>query len=163
MLANPAELNYELLEQGAEKVGRWQTIRPEILDWLTRKKHFDVLTKVYLHDQEWDAAWDMLDQYRANQGLRNTWDYVQLDLEVAKRSQTARPLKAIPVYVKYARWHISQKDRRQYQIAAEFLSTVRDLYLQRGDEAAWQKLISGIRAEFPNLRALHDEIKKAGL
>ncbi len=163
MLAAPAEHNYVLLREAAEKVGQWQTLRPEILAWLEKEQRFDVLTKIYLQDEEWDAAWKILDKFRATQRSQYSWFYDTLDLDVARRSQAARPQKAIAVYVKYARLHISQRDRKRYQVAADFLSTVRDLYRQLGDEPAWQKLISEIRAEFPSLRALHDELRKAGL
>ncbi len=88
---------------------------------------------------------------------------MELDLDVARRSQAARPRKAIPVYIKHARWNIAQRDRQHYQVAADFLAIVRDLYRQLGDDASWKKLISDIRAEFPTLRALQDELQKAGL
>jgi uncharacterized Zn finger protein len=163
MLKSPAEHNYVLLKEAAEKVGQWPTLRVEILHWLENKKHFDVLTKVNLREEEWSAAWETLDKYQAAQGSKNMWHYINLDLEVAQRSQKATPGKAIPVFIKYARWHISQRDRKHYQIAADFLSTVRDLYLQVGNVPAWQQLIAEIRSEFPSLRALQDELQKAGL
>lgn len=105
----------------------------------------------------------MLDQHLAMQSSRKVLYHSQLDLDVAKRSESARPLKAIPVYIKYARWHIAQRDRKHYQIAVGFLSNVRELYRQLGNDSAWLKLIAELRTEFGTLRALQDEIKKAGL
>jgi len=164
--ANPAEHNYVLLKEAAEKTGRWQSLRPEVLTWLQKKPHYDVLAKIYLHDQEWDAAWDALAKYeKGTKGRKDGWFFIDrdLDLEVAQRSKTERPEKAIPVLIKYARQQIGKRNRQDYQVAAEYLSSVRDLYRILDDEAAWQKLIDGIRAEFPTLRALQDELKKARL
>ncbi len=164
LMASPSEHNYALLKEAAEKLGRWQTIRPEILAWLRNKKHFDVLIKAYLLDEEWAAAWETFEKHGQTRPQdAEWWLYDHLDLEIAQRSQKALPQKAIPVYIKYARAHINQRDRQQYHIAAEMLATVRDLYRQTGNEAVWQKLIADIRAEFPKLRALQDELKKAGL
>lgn len=89
--------------------------------------------------------------------------YKPLDLEVAERSRQARPQKAIPVYVDYARREIGRRSRGNYAQAAAYLAVVRDLYRQLGDEETWRKLIGGIREEFRRLPALQDELNQAGL
>lgn len=47
--------------------------------------------------------------------------------------------------------------------AASYLSKMRDLYSQVGDEASWQQRIRSIRDEYRRLPALQDELYKAGL
>lgn len=164
MWAAPAEHNYALLKEAAQKTGQWETLRAEVLAWLQSQKQLATLIKVYLHDEEWDAAWDALDKYnKAPKNMPDLWMYSRLDLEVAKRSGKARPQKAIPIYIQSIRQEIAQRDRVHYQAAADLLLTVRALYQQIKDMAAWQTLISGIRTEFPKLRALQDELNKAGL
>ena len=162
MQQNPCEPYYAALKQAAEAVGSWETVRPEIIRQLERGEHFEALTRVYLHDQEWDAAWDTL--ARIPQPPPRGWmPPARLDFEVAERSRHARPRKAIPVYVDHARYEIGRRNREHYAQAAAYLTIVRDLYLQLGDEDAWLGLIGEIREEFRRLPALQDELNKAGL
>jgi uncharacterized Zn finger protein len=137
-------------------------VRPEIIRQLEHSEQFEVLTRVHLHDQEWDAAWDTLARLpqRSPKGWMN-WS--RLDFEVAERSRHARPHKAIPVYVDYARREINARNRNHYAQAAIYLAVVRDLYQPLDDEQAWRGLISGIREEFRRLPALQDELNKAKL
>ncbi|MBP8972641.1 MAG: SWIM zinc finger family protein [Anaerolineae bacterium] len=161
MQQDPNEAYYAALKQAAEAAGTWESVRPEIIRQLEHSKEFEVLTRVYLDDQEWDAAWDTL--ARVPQGSRGRLSYNPLDFEVAERTRQARPQKAIPVYVDYARHEINQRSRGHYAVAARYLVVVRDLYRQLGDEETWRKLIGGIREEFRQLRALQDELNQVGL
>ncbi len=161
MQQDPNEAYYAALKQAAEAVGTWESVRPEIIRQLERSQEYEVLTRVYLHDQEWDAAWDTL--ARVPRDSVRWPSYKSLDFEVAERSRQARPRKAIPVYVDYARREIDRRSRGNYAQAAAYLAVVRDLYRQLGDEEAWHKLISGTREEFRQLRALQDELNQAGL
>ncbi len=154
----PNEVYYAALKQAAQAVGTWETVRPEIIRQLECSQEFEVLTRVYLHDQEWDAAWDTLERIPQRPG-----QWMSLALEVADRSRHARPQKAIPVYVTCARRAIDRRDRGSYAQAAVYLSFVRDLYRQLGDEKSWQELIRGIREEFRRLPALQDELNQARL
>jgi uncharacterized Zn finger protein len=86
-----------------------------------------------------------------------------MDFEVAERSRHARPQKALPVYVDYARREINARNRNHYAQAARYLAIVRELYQQLGDEDAWRGTISGIRGEFRQLPALQDELNEAKL
>ena len=58
---------------------------------------------------------------------------------------------------------IGQTRRKHYAVAADYLSTVRDLYRQIDEGKTWQTLIKDMRSEFKNLPALQDELRKAGL
>lgn len=162
MQANPNEAYYAVLKQAAQAIGTWESVRPEIIRQLEVREEFEVLTRVYLHDQEWDMAWDTLARQpqRSPKGWMN-WS--RLDIEVAERSRHARPQKAIPVYVDYARRAIGGRNRNHYAQAARYLTVVGELYRQLGDEDAWRGLIGGIRGEFRQLPALQDELNKAKL
>jgi uncharacterized Zn finger protein len=164
MIVAPSERHYAGLKESAQGLGRWETLRPEIIGWLREKQHYPILIRVYLHDQEWDAAWETFEKHSTPpRGSQEIWAYHHLDFEIAKRSHTARPKKAIPVYIKYTRAEINQRSRDHYNTAAQLLDVVRKLYRLTGDESAWKELIAGIRAEFKQLRALQDELNKAGL
>lgn len=162
MRENPSEPYYAALKQAAEAVGAWESVRLEIIRQLEANEDFAVLTRVYLHDQEWDAAWDTL--ARKPKHSQKGWiSRSRLDFEVAERSRHARPRKAIPVYMDYAQREIARRNRGSYAQAAIYLTVVRDLYRQLGEEEAWDAVISGIRDEFRRLPALQDELNKAKL
>jgi uncharacterized Zn finger protein len=162
MQQQPSEQSYTELKQAAAALGVWKEVRPEVIRRLKESKQLDILTRVYLHDEDWDAAWDTLSRMPQRTTMGG-FAPVALDLEVAERSRHARPERAIPVYVDHARNQIAQRTRGHYAQAAEYVTVVRDLYLELGDEEAWLSLIEGIRAEFPRLRALQDELNQAGL
>lgn len=159
---------YRELESVAKGLGQWEAIRPPIIEALKKDKaQIATLARVYLHEQEWDLAWELVE--RAPQAdKRSAWGspYLYgptLDLEVAQASRKERPHKAIPVFINYARRLIDQRNRGSYAEAANNLAEVKRLYTQIGDPAAWDALISGIREEFRRLPALQDELRKAGL
>ncbi len=160
MQHNPSEPYYAVLKQAAEAVGTWESVRPEIIRQLDHSEQVEILTRVYLHDQEWDAAWDTLARIpRSPRG----WNWSRLDFEVAERSRHVRPRKAIPVYMDYARREINARNRNHYAQAARHLAVVRDLYRAIEDEETWHGVISRIREEFRRLPALQDELNKAKL
>ena len=53
--------------------------------------------------------------------------------------------------------------RDNYVSAARYLAGVRDLYRQLGEGAAWDVLIAGAREQNRQLRALKEELDRAGL
>jgi uncharacterized Zn finger protein len=164
MLAAPSEPHYAALKESAQGLGRWETLRPEIIAWLKRKRYYPVLIRASLHDQDWDAAWETFEKHGTPpRGSREVWAYLHLDFEIAQRSHVARPQQAIPVYIKYARAEINHRNRDSYRTAAQHLGVVRKLYRQTSNESAWNDLIGSIRAEFKQLPALKDELNKAGL
>jgi uncharacterized Zn finger protein len=166
MMEQPNLTYYHALMQAAEAVDKWATVHPLILKKLEQEKQFTTLVRVYLYDEEWDAAWETLErlpQQSRGAGWGDWTNDNDIDLEVAQKSQHARPQKAIPVFVKYARQKIDARNRGAYSEAAAFLLLVCDLYRQINDEDSWRTLISGIRAEFRRLPALQDELNQAGL
>jgi hypothetical protein len=162
MKVSPSEHHYAELKQAAEQQGKWGTLHPEIIEWLKAHQHWATLTRVYLHDEEWDAAWEALKRVPAAKSSM-VWEHDRLVWETAQRSRSARPRLAIPVYVQQARANITRRQRQHYAQAAQLLKEVRELYQQLQDEQGWRDFIKGIRAEFKNLPALQDELNKAGL
>jgi len=58
---------------------------------------------------------------------------------------------------------IATQGRERYATAAGYLARVRALYQRQGQEAEWQRLITSLRERHKRLRALKDELSKAGL
>lgn len=164
MKAQPSESHYASLKKASLAVGNWESVRTELIRQLQKDQQYDVLTLIYLHDEEWDQAWETLAKVPEPSGFHASLGWgVKLDLQVAERSRMVRPAKALPVYLKYVRKSIDERNRDSYRKAAEYLAIARELYLKLDDSASWSALIQEIRTEFKRLPALQDELDKAGL
>ena len=149
---------YGELKATAQSLGQWDELRPQIIRDLETGQNFDVLTRVYLHDGEWQLAWDTLPKVKRD----NTYGR-SLELEVADAARHATPERAIPVFVNYARQYIDSRGRDNYQRAASLLTKVQQAYDHLDEIETWQTLIAELREEHKRLPALKDELKKAGL
>ncbi len=152
---------YVELKATAQALGNWDIMRPDLLKKLAQGNHYDILIYAYLHDQDWDSAWAMLPKIESKPPNRYQW--MALDFEIAKQSYIARPEKALPVYQKYVRIHISERNRQSYAEATALLKTLREIYKQLDDIAGWQHYINELRTEFRKLSAFQDELSKAKL
>ncbi len=158
--ASPNASLYQSLKKAAQAVGKWEQVRPQFIRQLEQAQEFDTLAKLYLDDEEWDKAWEMVERARE---VYMEWTVEALEEEVAARSRHARPRKAIPIYIARARADIDMRSREYYTEAAHYLTIVRELYKQIGEEKTWEKLIADLRKEFRRRRALQDELNKARL
>jgi uncharacterized Zn finger protein len=84
-------------------------------------------------------------------------------MRVARAAEKERPRAAIRLYLEAVAELIARRGRGNYALAATHLIRVRDLYRRLGEETAWEALIAGVREKNPRLRALKDELSKAGL
>lgn len=165
MERQPSLDHYNRLKETAEIINAWKTVRPELMKTLEKKKSFGMLTKIHLAEQEWDAAWQTVEQYATTSpSERGYWGSIDwLEREVAQKTQHTHPHKALAVYIKAARSQIELRNRSAYQEAVKFLLNVRSIYRQLNEEDSWSAVIQGIRDEFPKLRALQEELKLAEL
>jgi hypothetical protein len=163
MQAEPNITHYIDLQTVSNALGNWKIVRSQILEELNRKQVYETLTLAYLHDEEWDLAWNTLDKATTAQHHHPSWAIYRLDFTVAEKSRHVRPVLAIPVYIKYARAEIAIRNRKHYAEAAQLLSDVRKLYHQIDDATGWTEFIANLRTEFKQLPALQDELKKARL
>jgi uncharacterized Zn finger protein len=82
--------------------------------------------------------------------------------EVAKAAEATRPPAAMEIYRKEAEQHIPYRNRESYHMACRYLKKVRDLSRQVADEARWKSYVARLREKHRALRALADEMNKAG-
>jgi hypothetical protein len=156
---------YTALREAAQKHGNWDGLRKQVYTMLEQQSRFDVLARIALVEEAWDEAWAWLERAQSSPSRNVSFGMMgsSLALTVAEHSAIARPERAIGVFVAQARRCIEMRTRNDYAEAARYLGKVQVLYKRMGDLATWQTLIAEIRAEFPRLRALHDELKQAGL
>ncbi len=134
----------------------WDKIYPQIIADLQQSGDDELLFEVYLNDKKWNLAWQLLPKMVITPETK--WD-----LKLAQASREEYPERAIPVYLRYAHWHIRQRNRENYAIAASLLATVQVLYESQDDYELWEREIRHIRIEYKSLRALHEELKRVGL
>jgi uncharacterized Zn finger protein len=153
---------YQELKTTAQTLNQWESTQAEVLAKVRKEKRYDTLLRIYMHEEQWQKAWDTLPQLIEVQ-TQYRYTLPSLELELARESQEQFPQKAIEVYTKNAYRMIEQRNRSTYAEAADFLVSVRDLYHDIGDGTAWENLIRKIRDEYNRLPALQDELNKAGL
>ncbi len=158
---------YRKLKQAAQQAESWANLRPSVLQWLEGKKHLSTLIQIYLDEEQVDAALRTLrqmDEARPSVGLGMPfYNRNQLALQVAQAAAISHPREAMEIYADAAAREIAMRQRGNYAVAATHLSAIRDICRQQGEETLWESMISAIREEHTRLRALQDELNKAGL
>jgi uncharacterized Zn finger protein len=158
----PALTEYVELKKLATARRGWTELRAEVLAKLDQSRQHHLLVEIYLDEREIDLALKALEEARKSAKYR--WDYPYgLELEVAKAAEAGHPREAIRLYMRAVEQLIDQRGRENYVEAAVFLKTVRALYERLGEQEVWQELISGLKERNRTLRALKDELHKAGL
>ncbi|MCI0459962.1 MAG: SWIM zinc finger family protein [Gemmataceae bacterium] len=161
----PTLEGYRELRKLAQKVGRWETLRPELLKLLKKGgQHTATLIRVYLDEGEIDQA---LEAVKAKPQSASGYGYygvgADLQLEVAKAAEKTRPRAALEFYRAWAEAAIPRKHRSAYQEACGFLKKVRELHKALGEEDTWTKYVAQLRARHPTLKAFQEELTKAKL
>ncbi len=159
--AQPNLAEYQELKQLAQRLQKWPKLQTEIYGRLAADpQQQTLLTHIYLLEGDIDAALRMLQQ-----PAKSPWDYgpQMLKLEIAHAAEATHPQAAIDIYQEQVYAQIAQRNRSSYAIAAEYLVRLRVLYQSIDNLAAWQKLLGEIRTNNSRLRALHDELRSAGL
>lgn len=145
-----------------------ETTRQTLIKLLTDQGEWSELAQYYMSQKEWDEAWrivsEKLEKARSPVGWGYGYVYPQsLSIELADLSADSHPQQAIAAYTKYAEQLIQHKSRGSYQQAAQYLLKVRKLHAKQKQEAEWTAYITALRERYPTLRALKDELNKAGL
>jgi uncharacterized Zn finger protein len=84
-------------------------------------------------------------------------------LDVARAAEKDYPREALALYREYAEGLIEQRSRESYRAACEHLRKVRDLQQRLGDPDVWAHDIAELRERYRSLRALREELDRAGL
>jgi catechol 2,3-dioxygenase-like lactoylglutathione lyase family enzyme len=160
---------YQELRALAERLQRWDTLRPELLALLEPARDTTLLIEIALDEGDIDGALQRL-QGMARQD-RHGYIYDDsgyygrgsIALTVAKKAEESRPRAAIELYRQYAERLIALRDRKNYQEASEYLVKVRALYEKLGEMDDWAQYIAALREQNRALRALKEELARVGL
>ncbi|BCL84001.1 glyoxalase [Ktedonobacteria bacterium brp13] len=166
----PLLTRYQELRHLAKQLDRWETVQPALLAFLEQAHNTSLLIQIALDEGEIDTALKLLKGMatKDSYGYTYTSGYVYyygsgIDLAVARAAEETRPREAIQLYQQHAERLIALRDRKNYQAACTYLAKMRALYVQQGEDETWTRYIATLREQNRNLRALKEELAKAGL
>ncbi|TMC22279.1 MAG: glyoxalase [Chloroflexi bacterium] len=157
----PGLEGYKEVRQLATPLGRWETLRPELLAFVEESRNTPLLIHIALDEGDIDKALALL-KSDSKPDYRYAY-YYNIELTVAKAAEETRPRAAIEIYQKQAEKLIALRQRKHYQEACKYLAKVRALYEKLGDNQEWTRYITELRERHHTLRALKEEMEKAKL
>ena len=164
----PVLAYYQEIRLLAKVLGRWETIRPELLAYLKKTQNNYLLIQIALDEGDIVKALVLLrtGQTRSSPtayGGLYYYGYSGIEIEVAKAAEATLPRESIEIYQKHIERLIGQRGRGSYQQACQYLLRVRDLYKRLGEDEKWISYLTNLREKNRMLRALKEELQKAGL
>ena len=90
-------------------------------------------------------------------------DNFNVGIQVAKAAEESHPQESIEIYQAYVEMRIEWRGRENYQVACQYLTSIRRLYQKLGKSDTWTRYIVALREQHRNLPALKDELAKAKL
>lgn len=151
---------YNEIKELAGSLGQWDTVRARLMTQIMEQHKYALLTEIYLEEQEIDQALAALNHVTVRS---MGWGEEPLLIRVAQAVEQPHPYAAIDIYLSTAHRLIEERGQDNYTTAVGYLARVRDLYLQLGEEPAWQTLIFDIRRQYKHLRTFRAELKRVGL
>ena len=149
---------YQDVRELSQSLGIWQATRSALLaEWVAAGQH-GLLTDVYLDEGQIDLALKSVRQ--PDRGFGYAGDRL---LRVAQAAAETRPQASIEIYRERAEKLVEDRSRKRYREACTYLTTMRDLYRQMSQESTWTDFMAEFRERHRRLRALQDELSKAGL
>ncbi|HEX5081625.1 MAG TPA: hypothetical protein VFY40_06250 [Blastocatellia bacterium] len=158
-LDSPTIASWKSLQEASRKSRQWESVRAGVLAELESKGKFGALIEIALHDKNVARALELLPRV----SLRPGWGYRDYRWDVARAAEKDHPQAAIRLYQELAERDIGHKSRESYRNAIEHLRRVKKLSERIGAQKEWAKYMAALRARYPTLRALHDELQKARL
>jgi catechol 2,3-dioxygenase-like lactoylglutathione lyase family enzyme len=161
---------YKELHNLASQLGRWETLRPQLLATLKQNGQTTLLIEIALDEGDIDKALQLLKESAKKDSYGYTYPnsygyygYHGISLVVAAAAEETRPREALELYRQYAERLIAMRGRQNYQQATNYLKNVRALYQKLGESEAWITYITTLREQNRSLRALKEELANAGL
>jgi uncharacterized Zn finger protein len=157
---------YREIRQLAQKLDRWESVRAEIMTYVQQSHNTSLQIEIALDEGQIERALQLLLAERQTKDTRNgpygpgNFD---VGIEVAKAAEASHPQESIEIYKAYVETRIEWRGRGNYQVACQYLTSIRRLYQGLNRNDAWAKYIAALREQHRNLPALKDEMAKAKL
>jgi hypothetical protein len=150
----PSLAEYDELRRLAGKAS-WPELRRRLLADLEKQRNAWLLIDIYLRENEVQKALAVMNTDWGRHSGRA--------LEVAKAAEKDHPAEAKELYRRAAEASIEHRNRDGYQSACSHLRKVRDLSKRLRENGTWDEYVAGLRERYRPLRALREEMDKAGL
>lgn len=158
-LASPNVESFKALKEVGKKFGDWNGVRADALKKLEKEGKIGSLTEIALYEGDVKRALALLPHQKGAQ----EWHFQDYRSRVAQAAEKEYPEAAIRIYQELAEGTINRRSRGAYQEAIGYLKRAKKLFEASGDQANWQGYLQGLRARYPTLRALQEELSKARL
>jgi hypothetical protein len=155
---HPSLAGYDELRKLAQD--EWAKLRGNLLRRLQVENKHVLLTEIALHDGDVPAALAAMAKLK---GAFAASGGEPLHIRVARAAEKSYPREALDIYCAASAKLITFQGRENYRVAAGYLKKVRALYQRLGEEQEWHTLITRLREEHKRLRALREELDRAGL
>lgn len=161
--------HYQELRELAQSLHRWDSLRLELLTFLEQEQNISLLTSIALDEEDIDDALLRLktmakkDMYGYTYNGSGSNPYNNIALQVARAAEKTHTPEAIELYQQYAERLIKQRGRNNYQEACKYLARIQELYVRLDEQVNWTQYITTLREQNHTLRALAEELRRAGL
>jgi catechol 2,3-dioxygenase-like lactoylglutathione lyase family enzyme len=167
--AQPLLGHYQELRNLARQLECWEKIQSEVLAFLEQTHNTQLLIQIALDEGEVNTALKLLrtittkDHYGYTYTSSAPYYQHEIHLTVARAAEETRPREAIQIYQHHAERLIALRERKNYQAACSYLTKIHSLYERLAEHELWTQYIATVREQNRSLRALKEELAKAGL
>ncbi len=166
--ARPTLQTYQELENLATPLQTWEALRQTVLARLAKDpRYVSLRVNIYLAESEVALALDtfkkMANSSQQRGSLYGTYYNQELSIRVAQAAEADYPEDAIDLYMRAVHKLIDARGRSNYATAVQYLLRVQAIYKRLDISGRFKELVDNLRADNPRLRALKDELNKAGL
>ena len=157
---------YREIRQLAQQLDRWDEVRSELLTYVNQSRKTDVEIEIALDEGHINLALELLKAGKQTKDPRSGpygSTNLNVGIEVAKAAEENYPRETIEIYQRYVDMRIEWRDRGNYQVACQYLISIRKLYQKIGKSNEWTTYIADLREHNARLPALKDEMAKAKL
>jgi hypothetical protein len=158
-LGLPGVEGFKKLREVGKKAHDWERVRSEALNALEREGKIGPLIEIALEEGDVGHALTLLARFKTEAG----WGYRDYRWEVARAAEKEYPGEAIRLYQELAEREIGHRSRGAYQHAVDYLKQAKKLAGKLNGGGEWQSYLENLRARYPTLRALQEELNKARL
>ena len=148
---------YQEIRVLAKKVDEWDKLRLQLVSEMADRELYNVLTEIHMEEGDIDRALVTLNLIKGF-----PWG-TDLRTRVARAAEETHPQAAIHLYQQLAETLIDSRGRDNYRRACPHLSRARMLCECIGQKEMWTPYIQTLRERNRKLRALMDELAKAGI
>lgn len=152
----PSSDTYKQMRRLAGELGTWVSLRPAMLGLLDPRRQAWLEIEIAL--DEGDVVWAVEIASRPGASLGN-----EGRIPVARAAEADHPEEASRLYCTEAEQLIAAQGRVNYITAVEHLLRAGDLHRRLGKETAWDAYVARLRQDHRRLRALREELDRAGL